>query len=599
MSARKLVSVFAIISIYATGIAFASKDTPERPSVSTLAGSGRLDSSDGRNASFTMPVGLAYDSSGRLFVSDSAAQRIRVIETDGSVRTFAGPNAPTNGMPWIAGGYRDGAAAVAKFNWPLGLLVGRRGELYVADSQNHCVRVIEHGLVSTFSGVPGKAGFADGPRGVATMLTPTALAEDAQGNLYVADRAGIRKVDPQGNVLTIPGLGHHPFAVASRNGPLGTILFVADEDGIVKRYGTDRRFASIYAGKKSTPLGVLGDRDIGNAFGMQALDDYTVIYSDPRTESIRLLETYSGETEVLAGDSDSDGAANGASFVDGRWNTARFFAPAGIAISPDGRIAIADAGNRRIRILSKFNRPFDPWRSFGDEMFSAANLDRSKTAFRIAYVGASQVYSDTDWSDSIEGVLQKRLEQVAARIQKPIHVLPALAPAVVLSALQSYAAEVADAHLFDVLVFHVNTYSIPTATDVRQNDQMRSGVEALRNLYRRLANAHIRLLIVTQPMPTEFSPSEYFWRFALSGEVVSDSNTKAYRALVDMVVRSGVPTVDLMPAFMRAENGDRPKALFGSSDFHLSAYGRAVVGNDVADFMLRDAARWLRPWPLH
>ncbi len=404
-----LVAGSVLLPIAATG---ATPD--EHPTVTTFSGTGALGSRDGRDPTYTLPVGVAFDSAGRLYVADAAAQRIRVVERDGTTRTFAGPDGPVNTLV-TTGGYVDGPARTARFNWPLGLAVGADGAVYVADSNNNCIRRIgQDGIVSTFSGRPGAWGNSDGPAAVATFGLPTGIAANAK-DLYVADRYGIRKVAADGSVTTLRNLGQAPWAVAVRQRPAGPVVIAADRNGIVARYYVgsdfvDRRFASPQAGVDSTTLSNLGDRVIGNAFGLIALDDYTVAYTDPRTESVRLHRARLRRNEGPGRLGQSGRAADDAAFADGPWDVARFFAPAGIARSDDGRIVVADAGNRRIRLLSTFSRPYDPWKSASDSMYQPNDSDRSTAAYRIAFVGNSQVYSDTGWSDSIENVLQQRLE---------------------------------------------------------------------------------------------------------------------------------------------------------------------------------------------
>ena len=293
----------------------------ERPAVTTLSGTGELGSRDGRRPSYTLPVGIAFDRSGRLYVADAAAQRIRVVERNGIVRTVAGPDDATHDLA-TEGGYADGPARQARFSWPMGVAIGADGALYVADSMNRCIRrVAPNGSVSTFAGRPRVAGHEDGARGVATFQQPTAIASDGR-DLYVADRYAIRKVSPDGSVTTIGGLGNAPWAVAVRARSQGNAIVVADRDGIVGRFyvGTafvERRFASPQGGRAITPLMNLGDRVIGDVFGLVMLDDNTVVYTDPRTESVRLLELISGETKVLAGSDSPDGTADQAGFAVG------------------------------------------------------------------------------------------------------------------------------------------------------------------------------------------------------------------------------------------------------------------------------------------
>src|SRR5271170_3359822 len=90
------------------------------------------------------------------------------------------------------GGYHDGAAATSLFNVPTGVAVYASGTtyVYVADSVNNTIRritIASGTTVDTLAGQTGVTGSADGGPGVATFNTPTGVAADATGNLYVAD----------------------------------------------------------------------------------------------------------------------------------------------------------------------------------------------------------------------------------------------------------------------------------------------------------------------------------------------------------------------------------------------------------------------------
>jgi DNA-binding beta-propeller fold protein YncE len=122
--------------------------------VSTLAGTGERGFADGPShlSAFRLPCGIAVDLHGHVYVADQGNNRIRMIR-DGQVSTLAG-----NGTE----GFADGPAAQAMFRSPSGVSVDREGNVYVADTFNHCIRIIRDGQVSTLAGVQRK-GFADGP----------------------------------------------------------------------------------------------------------------------------------------------------------------------------------------------------------------------------------------------------------------------------------------------------------------------------------------------------------------------------------------------------------------------------------------------------
>src|SRR5262249_31120892 len=142
------------------------------------------------DALFNSPSGLALGPDGTLYVADSGNNTVRAIFPAGVVTTVAG-------SPGMAG-YSDGPAHLAFFHSPTGVAVDRHGNIYVADTLNQVIRKIAGGQVSTLAGTVGIKGSADGFGPAAQFNQPSGLALDANGNLYVADGENdtIRRITP-------------------------------------------------------------------------------------------------------------------------------------------------------------------------------------------------------------------------------------------------------------------------------------------------------------------------------------------------------------------------------------------------------------------
>jgi hypothetical protein len=172
--------------------------------VTTLAGSpGNSGSLDGTGAAaqFSVPYGVAVDGSGSVYVADSGNNTIRKITSAGVVTTFAGHDGPNAGS-------LDGAGTNARFNNPSGVAADSAGNIYVSDTNNHTIRKITSaGVVSTLVGLAGTKGSSDGIGKSARFSNPTGLSVDSAGNVYVADTGNgtIRKVTPGGVVSTLAG----------------------------------------------------------------------------------------------------------------------------------------------------------------------------------------------------------------------------------------------------------------------------------------------------------------------------------------------------------------------------------------------------------
>lgn len=263
--------------------------------ISTVAGTGIAGFLDGpsKTAQFDSPHSLVLNSQGVIFVSDRDNHRIRRIDAQGVVTTFAGQ---------ALAGLADGLGGIAKFNTPYGLTVDKQDHLYVADSENHVIRRIDpQGNVTTFAGT-GSQGYQDGPTTTARFNEPYGLAFDSVGNLYIADRGNhrIRRIDAQGIVSTVAGTGNSGYS-----------------DGAALQAEFDR------------PASVVLDAQ-GNLFVV-----------DQNNQRIRQIDP-TGKVTTLAGTGD-------AGFQDGPLSQAQFNDPFGIAIDASGLLYIGDRENHNIR----------------------------------------------------------------------------------------------------------------------------------------------------------------------------------------------------------------------------------------------------------
>jgi sugar lactone lactonase YvrE len=246
--------------------------------VTTFAGSGTGGYSDTAPVKFNFPTDVALDLSGNAYVADSSNHLIRKITSSGVVSTFAGTatvsgfsnTAPVtfsgpqgvgldstgtilyvaevfnNAVRKITGGTVTTFAA-SGLNAPSRTAVDGAGNVYVADTGNHAIRAITPGgSMSTFAGLVGTSGSADGNGGAARFSSPRDIAIDGSGNLYVADTGNnaIRKITPAGDVTTLAGVaakkgfvaGSPPGALSSPVGVAisGNALYVTMANGVVK-----------------------------------------------------------------------------------------------------------------------------------------------------------------------------------------------------------------------------------------------------------------------------------------------------------------------------------------------------------------------------
>ena len=250
-----------------------------------------------------IPGGLTIDSSGNIYFADTAISRIRRISASGIITTVAG-----KGTAGYSGD--GGAATAAMLKNPSAVVADGSGNLYISDSLNHRIRRVDAaGIITTVAGngTPGYSG--DGGAATAASLnTPADVAVDSSGNIYIADTLNyrIRKVDPSGVISTVAGNG-----------------------------------SSLYSGDggPATGAGL-------TSFGLTVDSSGNLYFADKNNQRIRKIDA-SGSISTVAG--------NGSFGYSGDWGAATaatLGSPTSVTLDGSGNLFIADTNNSAIRKVS-------------------------------------------------------------------------------------------------------------------------------------------------------------------------------------------------------------------------------------------------------
>jgi Bacterial Ig-like domain (group 3)/NHL repeat len=228
--------------------------------ITTVAGNGEQgffgDGGAATSASLNTPTAVAVDLNGSIYIADSNNNRIRVV-TNGTISTFAG-----NGNASYSGD--GGAATSASLYTPRGVAVDANGVVYIADTDNHAVRKVSGGTISTIAGNSQQQGFYgdNGTASSAGLDTPTSVVVDANGKVYVADSNNHRVRLLTGSTLsTFAGNGTAGFSGdgaaatgAAIDFPLGVSIdlagniYIADSNNnVVRRVGGTGTITTIAA----------------------------------------------------------------------------------------------------------------------------------------------------------------------------------------------------------------------------------------------------------------------------------------------------------------------------------------------------------------
>jgi len=335
--------------------------------ISTVAGNGTQGySGDGIAANATTlnyPRGLTLDNFGNLYIADASNHRIRKVNAiTGIITTIAG-----NGTSGFSGD--GGLATNATLNTPYGIALDSIGNIYIAEYLNHRVRKVNAstGIITTIAGNGVQGNGGDGGAATAANLNvPSSIDFDSSGNLYISvlNSNKIRKVNAiTGIISTVAGIGGNGIyggdsaaaTAANLNSPSGVAsdgsgnLFIADQfNHRIRKVNASTGIISTIAGNGTFGYG--GDSASATSANLFYPTDVTIdglgnLYiADRNNNRIRKVNASTGIISTVVGNGTI--VYNGDSIIA---TTASLSGPVGVAVDKVGNLFIADAGNYRIR----------------------------------------------------------------------------------------------------------------------------------------------------------------------------------------------------------------------------------------------------------
>src|ERR1700722_1153535 len=332
--------------------------------INTFVGNGTAgysgDEGQAIQAEINRVVGLATDAAGNVYLADQNNNRVRKVDTNGVITTFAGTG--------VAGYSGDGGpAAQAQLNGPLGLCVAPSGGIYVNDEGNGRVREIStSGTITTVAGNGSAVSSGDGGQAMnAGMVIPIRCAVDSGGNLFIVDQGAfrVRKVDGNGIITTYAGSGAQGFSgdgglatqAEMNNPPWASVdasgnLYVTDQfNQRIRRIDATSGTITTVAGNGNISYG--GDGGLATSASLN-YPGGTVVDSSGAlfivdTVNQRIRKVSGGVITTVAGTGTAGYAGDGGAPLQAEFN-----GPFPIALNNAGNLFVGDLMNNRVREIS-------------------------------------------------------------------------------------------------------------------------------------------------------------------------------------------------------------------------------------------------------
>jgi len=439
-----------------------------------------------------VPYGVATDAAGNIYIADHDNNRIRKINTSGTITTIAG-----TGLGSYLASQDGGPATAAWIKWPIGIAVDASGNVFFSDAGNNIIRKIStSGIITTIAGTPGSilpvppCTCGDGGQATAAQLgNPWGVAVDGAGNVLIADvfNNRIRKINTTtGIISTVAGVGTAAWTgdggqatAAKLNEPTGVavdgagnILIADNSNNRVRKVNTSGIISTI-AGT-GLPYGYTGDGGPATAAHLYypkgiAVDAPGNVYiCDWNNSVVRKINT-SGMINTIAGTGAPGYSGDGIAAVSSQLNL-----PTGIAVRYDGDVFISDNVNNRVRRIKIGNDPYFTWGASKNLTLCPAEFATIDSALKVDDIDVGQTLN---WSPVLlpaHGILVA----TCTALTTGSTVTPACATyaaTVGYTGTDSFTVRVNDGTYSDTIKIYVTIVGFPTAGTINGADTICPG----------------------------------------------------------------------------------------------------------------------------
>jgi sugar lactone lactonase YvrE len=367
---RQALRLGLVVTLVVLAVSACGGDAATLKTVAGDGGEQLGDGGPAKSAGFCWPTDVALDAEGNLYISDGGVvcsgpggHTVRKVDPDGTITTVAG----TPGVLGLSGD--GGPATKARLNFPVAVAVDGEGNLYISDTDNYRIRKVDKdGIITTFAGT-GKKGYSGdgGPATSAQLTDPGGLTFDDRGNLYLADFTSVRKIDRSGTITTVAGTGRAGFS--GDGGPAteakiaaGDVVFdregnmyIADDDNHrIRKVDKDGIIHTVAGSGKADYSGDGSEATEAALNGPSGIDfdgEGNLYITCHNNHQVRKVDR-NGTITTVAGTSGEAGGIAGFNGEKGPATEVWLNEPIGLFVDDDaGVLYIADSSNGRIRAL--------------------------------------------------------------------------------------------------------------------------------------------------------------------------------------------------------------------------------------------------------